>query len=105
MPEHIKVTVHDPERVETFTKVFGSATVCVKSLATKTITTPDHDEIEAYMLDLDLITSEQLDSLIVHIAQRFGLLEDVVREMINAQGVPILQMNTTLAVTDLRFLI
>lgn len=83
-------TVVDPERRAFVISIFGSDTVPIESIMPINISTFEHEQVLAYMLDLDAITDEQLEKLITALAGKFGYDVDFVRSEIARQGVPLL---------------
>ena len=89
--EDFKAKITNPERAAEFEKVFGTSTVFIKSpLPSRTNGIPGKPDQLIYELDLELLTSEQLDNLVIWISNKFGLPVDEARSELKRVGMPIL---------------
>jgi hypothetical protein len=88
--KHFFVTVHGARAMD-FQAVFGTATVCVKSLLPRLASLPEIGRALVY--DLGLETVE-------HIAKRFGLPAEDVEKDLDSHGVPILAQDCTIVVDN-----
>jgi hypothetical protein len=100
MGKDFMVKIHNDERAKEWLDVLGTTTIYVESPFPTRMYLPGHDDAEAYMLDLDLITAEQRERLIEHIATKFDIPIDEVQAELDTKGVPILADNCTLTVTN-----
>lgn len=94
-------TIHDPARKKEFLEIFGSDQVYLRSFIPNTIKVEGvQDPQTAYFLDLDLLSSEQLEKLIKHLAQKFNLSIDFVRNNIQEIGVPVLAQEVSVEILN-----
>lgn len=100
MGKDFTVKIHNDDRAKEWLDVLGTTTVYVESPFPIRMYLPGHDDAEAYMLDLDLITAEQRERLTEHIATKFDIPIDEVRAELDTEGVPILADDCTLTVTN-----
>lgn len=94
-------TVVDLERKAFWMSIFESDTVPIESILPIRISTPEHSDVEAYMLDLRVITPEQRKWLIEALAKKFDLDVAFVESEIDRQGVPILAEHVVMMSEDL----
>jgi hypothetical protein len=94
------VTITDPERAKFFEEVFGRTTVNVKSPIPELAALPGHPRARVFKLDLDLITPEERERLILHLAGRFNVPVEEVRTDLDQEGVPILDKHCYVAVAN-----
>jgi hypothetical protein len=92
-------TIHDEARRNLWSVVFPGAIVPIKSMLTCKVNVPGHDNADAYMLDLDAISDDQIERLCNVISVAFGIPLDEVRSEIN-MGVPILAEGVSVATRD-----
>src|SRR4051794_4665359 len=90
MAKDFEVTITDPERAKFFLEVFGRTNVNVTSPVPSLADLPGKPGARIFMLDLKLITVEERERLVAHIAQRFKLPVAEVEASIDTEGVPIL---------------
>ena len=96
----IEVTISEsaPERRAFFVEVFGTATVPVTGLLPQMCKLPRHTEPqECFLLDLAKLGAEQRRRLCAHLADKFGGTEAEVDSILDAEGLPILASDCTLA--------
>ena len=98
MSKDFQVTVTNPERAAEWEKILGTATLPVKSPIPTPVLLPTVGKARIYELDLDLITDEQRQNLIVHIAQKFSLDPRDVEQGLEEHGVPLLADDCIVAV-------
>jgi hypothetical protein len=92
-------TIHDEPRRALWSLIFPGATVPIKSILTSKASLPGHENADVYFLDLDAITQEQRDGLIVMISTHFRIpLEEVRSEL--EMGVPILAEGVSVSSAD-----
>ena len=92
MGKDFEITIREnTEKAKAFMEVLGTLTVCVKSPIREYISTPHHEKVLAYFLDLELLTKEQIEKLIAYISEKFNQSIDFVKENLDKFGVPILQ--------------
>ncbi len=91
MGNDFEVIIHDEERKKNFIEVFNTNTVKVKSPIPQWIKKPNGEMIQAYFLDLDLISKEERKRLVKNLSQRFNQPIEFVEENIDKIGVPILK--------------
>lgn len=99
MPK-IECTIYNKERKEEFLKVFGTDTIMVKSMIPEYIITPNQEKQLAYFLDLDSLTLEQRENLILHLSEKFNQPIEFVRKDLDNIGVPILTKDCILAIEN-----
>lgn len=93
------IVIDPPDRVEAFRKIFGRNSVCVQSPIPSMVRLPGGAEALAYLLDLDMITDEQEDRLVAHLARTNNQKEKDVRDDLrNDGGLPILAEGTAIVV-------
>lgn len=92
-------TICDHSRRELWSQVFPGAVMPIKSILTCKVDAPGHQNVDAYMLDLDAISDVQREGLIKVIARRFNIPIDEVRSEIK-QGVPILAEGVSVSSAD-----
>ena len=101
MEARTTVTVHEPTRAAEYQRIFGSATVPVKSFFPTLANLPGFKRpLEVYLLDLDKITTDQRGRLASHIAERFGLNSTEVNRDLDRHGVPIRAEHCSAASSD-----
>lgn len=93
------VTIHDQPRRALCETVFPGAVVPVVSMLTVKVNVPGHEGVEAYMLDIDALTLDQMVRVVDLLAQKFGLLANDVWKDI-AKGVPILADGVVMSSSD-----
>lgn len=99
MSKDFTVTITNPERAAEWEAILGTTTVYIKSPIPTPASLPGHPEALIYELDLNLITNEQCQKLIQHIANKFDIPLHVVERELPAQGVPILADDCTVSIT------
>ena len=92
-------TIHDDHRRTVWSTVFPGATVPIKSIMTCKVNVPGHQNADAYMLDLDALTHDQIVALSEMISDLFQLPLDEVRKDIY-KGVPILAEGVSVGTAD-----
>lgn len=90
MSKDFQVRVTNPERVAEWREVLGTDIVPVRSPIPSRANLPGHPRAMIFELDLPLLTDDQRQRLIRHLANKFGLDESDVAAELDAQGVPIL---------------
>ncbi len=95
-----EATIHDPERAAEFHKILGRTTVKIRSPVPKWGNFPDIGRQLFYELDIDLITEDEREALIKHIADKFKLTQDFVRSQLPVIGVPILAKDCVITVMN-----
>lgn len=99
MGKDFKVTVMG-ERGEEFTEVFGTNTVQVLLPFPHMVTLDGMEgEQSVYMLDVDALTDEQRDRLVVHLARKFASSEIEISRFLNNEGLPILAADTVATIS------
>ena len=83
------VRVIDEERAKEWRAVLGTDTLPVRSIITERALLPIGEKL-VFMLDIEKLTTEQRDSLITHLAEKFNLPREEVEKGIHEMGVPIL---------------
>jgi hypothetical protein len=94
-------TIHDEPRRSLWSVVFPDARVPIQSISTRKVNVPGHQNADAYMLDLDALTNEQREGIILVISTRFQTPIEEVRAEIGA-GVPILAEGVTVSTWNQR---
>jgi hypothetical protein len=97
--KHFFVTVHGARAMD-FQAVFGTATVCVKSLLPRLASLPEIGRALVYDLGLETVSKDQRQRLVEHIAKRFGLPAEDVEKDLDSHGVPILAQDCTIVVDN-----
>jgi len=93
------VIIHDEPRRALWKTVFPGAVVPVESMLTVKVNVPGHEGAEAYMLDIEALTLDQLVGVVDLLARKFGLLANDVWMGIDG-GVPILAEGVTMTSSD-----
>lgn len=102
MAKDFEVIVTDPERAAFFQEVFGRTTINVLSPVPMWAGLPGLGSSLVFMMDLKLISDAELARLVEHLARRFNLpIEEVARE-VERTGVPILDKDCTVVVSNLQ---
>ena len=86
------------ERAETWLAVFGSKTIPLKSPIPYKANIPEKGSVYVYDLDLSLLTQEQRQRLVIHIAKRFDYEESFVDKELDSMGCPILAEDVTIII-------
>lgn len=89
MSKQIIATVHHPERKAEWISVFGTNAIPVKSPFPCRGNVPIIGDTMYFELDIEALTGEQMQQLIKHLADKFGLDLDFVQQRIGEHGVPI----------------
>jgi hypothetical protein len=92
------VTITDPQRAAEWQQVLGTTTLPVTSFIPTPANLPGIGAAYAYKLKLELLTHEQRDSLIAHIAQKFSRTPEEVAQGLDEHGVPLLADDCVVAV-------
>ena len=95
-------TIHDEVRLALWSEVFPGGVVPIQVPVTVKVNVPDHENVDAYMLDLDAISDEQREGVITVIAKTFNIPAEEVRNEID-QGVPILAEGVSVLVKDMDY--
>ena len=93
------VCIVDPVRYDLWKEVFLYATVPIQSTIPCKVNVPGHQYVDAYMLDLDAISDEQREGVIMLLAKTFSEDVNEVRLEID-KGVAILAEGVTVHVSD-----
>lgn len=99
MGADFKVKVLDEERAAEFKAMFGTAEVCVKSPVPTMVEVGGEQKL-AYMLDIELLTSEQMDTMVDFIARKFGVTQEYVMQNIARAGLPVLSNNSLVTIEN-----
>lgn len=92
-------TIHDIKRLAFWGLVFPGGVVPIKSILTQKVNVPGHRNSDAYMLDLDALTDDQLWGVCHVISSLFNYPIEEVRAEIGL-GVPILAEGTSVSTRD-----
>ncbi len=99
MSDDFKATINpESERAQAWLKVFGSHEIALCSPIPQWASAPGVPKGLFYFLDLNELTPEQRERLIVYISHRFQVDEQEVRETLDAIGCPILDEDVTVTV-------
>lgn len=99
MPRDFTATISkESPRYAIWMQVYGSDTVYIQSPIPYEAEIVDLGEQSIYMLDLELLTSEQRERQIAHIAERFELDPAEVEAELDEHGVPILAEDVTVTI-------
>ena len=99
MGKDFRVTVYNKDRAKEWESILGTTTVYVKSPFPTLAKLPGRGEALIYELDLDLITDEQRERLVAHLAAKFDVPLAVVQAKLDL-GVPILADDCTVGVMN-----
>lgn len=78
-------------RAEDFKAVFGTLDVPVKNFQPVQADLPGLQGKDIYLLDVESLTTEQMDKLVDHVADKFGIRNKAgIRNEIKTNGFPIL---------------
>lgn len=87
-------TVTDPDRAAEWQAIFGTNTLPIRSIEPQPYTAPQLDGSHLfYELDIDALTGRQRQQLIIALAAKFRIPEQIVAGELDIQGVPILAEN------------
>jgi hypothetical protein len=100
MGKDFRVTITNPEREEEFLKVFGRTTVNVESPIPHMASIPGKGRCRIYKLDLNLISEEEREKLVAHIAEKFKLNPEFVKAELARAGLPILADECTVVISN-----
>lgn len=100
MAKDFQVVITDPDRKREWEEVLGTDCVAVKSPIPQRANLPGKPNAKIYLLDLDLLTTDQRQRLIAHLASKFNLDRQFVADNLDAQGVPILAEHCHVAVNN-----
>ena len=95
-------TIHDEVWLALWSEVFPGGVVPIQVPVTVKVNVPGHDDVDAYMLDLDALSDEQREGVITIIAKTFNIPAEEVRSEID-QGVPILADGVSVLVKDMDY--
>jgi hypothetical protein len=84
------VAITNPERAADWQAILGRTTVAVMSPIATRANLPGHPDALIYMLDLDVLTAEEIDRLVEHLAKRFNIPVVDIGINLYKTGVPIL---------------
>lgn len=99
MGADFKVKVMDEERAAEFKAMFGKDEVCVMSPVPTLMKVGDEEKM-AYLLDIEQLSGEQMDTMVAHIARKFNLSQTFVMTNIAQAGVPVLADMTLVTVLN-----
>ena len=85
-----RVTITDPVRAAEWQEILGTTTVCVRSPIPTLGELPGHPKALIYELDLNMLTPEQFENIVVFISKKFNEPVEAVRAGILILGMPIL---------------
>lgn len=92
------VIVTDPARRAAFEKVFGSASVPVKSAVPITAELAGKGVVKAYQLDLEALDADAFARLVEHLAAKFETLPSVVETTLRTEGMAIMAEDCVVAI-------
>ena len=99
MGKDFKVKVMDEERAEEFKAMFGTDEVCVTSAVPTLMKIVDEEKM-AYLLDIEMLSGEQLDTMVDYIARKFNYPQSYVMTNIIRAGFPVLADMTQVSVDN-----
>lgn len=99
MGADFKVKVLDEARAAEFKAMFGKDEVCVMSPVPTLMKVGDAEKM-AYLLDIEMLSGEQLDTMVAFIARKFNLSQTFVMQNIAQAGVPVLADMTLVTVLN-----
>lgn len=88
----------DGERVAAWRSIFGDSQIYIRSPFSVLANLPGIGEAAIYELDLELLTAEQRQRLVNHIANKFNVPADEVERDLDTVGCPILAEDVFVAV-------
>jgi hypothetical protein len=88
------------DRVAEWKEILGSDRVHIKSPIPTRGHLPGRGEAWTYELDLDLLTDDQRERLVQHLAEKFGYTAEEVKQALPRHGVPILADDITLSIAN-----
>ena len=93
-PEHwdLTATITDVERAAFWEAALGTDTVPIVSPAPVVARVPERGIVAVYLLDVRVLSTQQLNSLAQHLTKRFDLVEQATLDELRA-GVPILAVD------------
>jgi DNA-binding transcriptional regulator YbjK len=94
------VTVTNPERATDWQNILGRTTVVVQSPIPQRANLPGHHDSLIYLLDLEVLTTEEVDRLVEHLARRFDIPQSDVARDLREMGVPILADDCIVTVSN-----
>lgn len=95
------VTITDPACAREFEECLGTTTVPVKSLIPLQCSTPGMENMLFYQMDISSLSESQIDRLAVHIAKKFRLPFDTVKDdLIGNHGLPILSKHCSIVIEN-----
>jgi hypothetical protein len=100
MGKDFKAIIHNEERKKQWIEVLGTNEVYLKS-PFPYIAKVCGKEQRVYLMDLDLLTKDQKDSLISHLAEKFDEDPEFVRNNIDELGVPVLAKDCSVIIKNL----
>lgn len=100
MGQDFTATITNPERRAEWEDILGTATVHVKAPFPTKADLPSHPDALVYELDLDFLTEEQREKLVIHLAVKFGLPSEYVGKNLDVHGVPILAKDCVISVAN-----
>lgn len=83
------VTITDPERRQEYLEVLGTDTVQVLDATPKRVDFSGAKGVPAFMMDLDALTPEQIDRLVLFLADRHSMAPSLVAVRLERDGVAI----------------
>lgn len=95
------ITIHG-ERGDELERVLGKRTFPVK-LPSLLADLPGLGEKRVYLLDLNAMEPAEVEKIVKHLANKFGLSIEEAAEELKEQGIPILDEDVTLRIENLRF--
>lgn len=91
-------TIRNPERRGDWLTIYGTDTVPIKSPNPQKANLPGIPGTLVYMADLTVLTPDQRQRLVTHIAKRFDLDPTEVEAKLDEEGVPILADDVTVTI-------
>jgi len=95
-----QVKIVDPERRAESLAVLGTDTVCVRSPLPHLARVPIREFCQVYDMDLDELTEDQRERLLLHLCTKFDTTLDEGREELATMGVAVLAEGTQLLVAE-----
>jgi len=88
----------DSERAIAWREIFGGDTCFLKSPLPLYVNLPGRPKTLVYELDIDLLTADQRQRLVTHLAQEFGQSQAFVNDHLDGIGCPILAEHLLLTI-------
>lgn len=100
MAKDFKATIQDPRRRNLWIEALNRDWVCIQSPIPTLTNLPGHPAASVYLVDLDLLTPEEKNSITQSLARKFNMNPQAVNRLIEKNGIPILTDNCTITIEN-----